>query len=309
MRIVFVATGDIALPTWDWLVQSPWEIVALVTQPDKPAGRRMQLTPPAIKLRAIDAGIPVMQPESLRRRTAIDAVAALRPDLIVVMAYGQILTQRFLDIPPRGCINLHASLLPKYRGASCIQAALDHGDEETGITVMHMVRALDAGDVILQKKHAIAAQDTGATLHDALAELAPSALAEAITLLGAGTAPRFPQDENAVSYVGKLSRDDGRIDWNMPAAAIERRIRAYHSWPGTYALLENGARLKIFPPVMCHQETECTAGVGILHEQQWLVGCGDGAIALSDVQAEGGKRMKAVDFARGQRDGIRFSPV
>lgn len=151
MKVVFVATGDIALPTWHWLKNSRHEVVALVTQPDKPAGRKMQLTPPAIKRAALDAGVLVLQPESLRKRSAIDQVAALAPDLIVVMAYGQILTERFLQIAPVGCINLHASLLPKYRGASCIQAAIDAGDAETGITVMHMVKQLDAGDVICQK--------------------------------------------------------------------------------------------------------------------------------------------------------------
>jgi methionyl-tRNA formyltransferase len=172
---------------------------------------------------------------------------------------------------------------------------------------MHMVRELDAGDVILQKIHTIGDQETGATLHDVLAELAPSALAEAIDLLHAGTAPRIPQDPTVVSYVGKLSREDGRIDWRLSAVEIERRIRAYHSWPGTYAVLENGARIKIFPPVFRDQSISCAPGMGVIHQQHWLVGCGDEALILSEVQAEGGKRMAAADFARGQRDGICFT--
>lgn len=305
MRVVVVATGDIALPTWEWLVASPWQVVALVTQPDKPAGRRMQLTPPEIKLRAVAAGIPVMQPESLRRKSAIDAVAALQPDLIVVMAYGQVLTQRFLNIPPLGCINVHASLLPKYRGASCIQAALDHGDAETGITVMHMVRALDAGDIILQQSLPIRAEETGETLHDALAQLAPMALAAAMELLRDGKAKRISQEESLVSYVGKLTRDEGRLDWSRSAVELERRIRAYHPWPGTYTTLEQGGRVKIFPPTTVIDDIDMPAGEGTLFKQQVIIGCGQGAIALTDVQAEGGKRMSAVDFARGHRGSFR----
>lgn len=306
MKVVFVATGDIALPAWDWLLQSSWQVLALVTQPDKPAGRRMQLTPPAIKVRALEAGIPVMQPESLRKKSAIDAVAALQPDLIVVMAYGQILTQRFLEIPPLGCINLHASLLPRYRGASCIQAAIDHGDAETGITVMHMVRALDAGDIILQKRHIMRAGETGESLHDALATLAPVALEEAMRMLALRQAPRLVQDEQQASYVGKLLREQGRIDWSHTATAVERRIRAYHSWPGTFAQLDHGARVKIFPPVTLVDHPGLAAGEAFITDQQVIIGCGEGAIALSDVQMEGGKRMPARDFARGQRDSIRF---
>lgn len=308
MRVVFVATGDIALPTWDWLVRSPYEVVALVTQPDKPAGRKMQLTAPTIKLRALEAGIPVMQPESLRKKSAIDAVAALSPDLIVVMAYGQILTERFLAIPPLGCINLHASLLPKYRGAACIQAAIDQGDAATGITVMHMVRALDAGDIISQKSTPIRAEETGGTLHDTLADLAPMALTEVIEMFAAGQSPRQPQEESLVSYVGKLAREDGRLPWTSPAAALERRIRAYDPWPGTFAVTEQGLRVKCFPAVSVVEDVALAPGVCLVRDQQVLVGCGTGALALTEVQAEGGKRMRAMDFLRGQRESLRFVP-
>lgn len=308
MKVVFVATGDIALPTWDWLVRSPWQVVALVTQPDKPAGRKMQLTPPTIKLRALDAGIPVMQPESLRKKAAIDAVAALSPDVIVVMAYGQILTERFLAIPPLGCINLHASLLPKYRGAACIQAAIDQGDAVSGITVMHMVRELDAGDIILQKTTPIRPEDTGGSLHDTLAALAPEALAEVLGLFAAGQSPRLPQEASQVSYVGKLAREDGRLSWASSAAALERRIRAYDPWPGTFAVMEQGQRVKIFPPVTVVEGVELAPGACVVRDHQVLVGCGDAALSLADVQAEGGKRMRAMDFVRGQREGLRFVP-
>jgi methionyl-tRNA formyltransferase len=306
MKVVFVATGDIALPTWHWLKNSRHEVVALVTQPDKPAGRKMQLTPPAIKRAALDAGVLVLQPESLRKRWAIDQVAALAPDLVVVMAYGQILTERFLQIAPVGCINLHASLLPKYRGASCIQAAIDAGDAETGITVMHMVKQLDAGDVICQKKLLLDGRETGGSLHDALAELAPQALAQAIDLLASGDAPRLLQDEALSSYVGKLLREDGRIDWCLPAAGLERRIRAYDPWPGTYSHHHQGGRLKIFPPVQVVDTADLAPGQVRVLDQQLLVGCGEGALVLSQLQAEGGKRMAAIDYARGQREAWYF---
>ncbi len=307
MRVVVVATGDIALPTWEWLLNSPWRILALVTQPDKPAGRGMRLTPPQIKLRAIEAGIPVMQPESLRRKSAIDAVAELKPDLIIVMAYGQILNQRFLDIPSLGCINVHASLLPKYRGASCIQAALDHGDAETGITIMHMVRALDAGDLILQKTQSISPEDTGESLHDSLARLAPLALADAMNLLHEGNARRIPQNEGEVTYVGKLTREHGRLDWTQSSVDIERRIRAYHPWPGTFATLEQGTRVKIFPSTRSMDHVAIPPGHGEIRDQQVLIGCGSGALVINQVQAEGAKRMSAIDFANGIRGGLRFA--
>jgi methionyl-tRNA formyltransferase len=306
MRVVFVATGDIALPTWEWLMASGVEVVALVTQPDKPQGRRMELTPPAIKLRAMAAGVRVMQPISLRKKSAIDAVAALCPDLIVVMAYGQILTERFLSLAPMGCINVHASLLPRHRGAACIQAAIDAGDEESGITLMHMARALDAGDIILQKKRLIRENETGGSLHDALAELAPGALAELLQDLREGTAERIPQDEARVTHVGKLQREDGLLDWSQSAFLLERRIRAYDPWPGTFAVMEGGTRVKIFPPTRMVEAESLAVGESRVTAGELWIGCGEGALILTQVQAEGGKRIAAMDFARGQRGEIRF---
>jgi methionyl-tRNA formyltransferase len=277
-----------------------------VTQPDKPAGRRLLLTPPAIKLRALAAQLPVLQPESLRTRNAIDTVTALQPDVIIVMAYGQILTSRFLEIPRITCINLHASLLPRFRGAACIQAAIDHGDLESGISVMHMVRALDAGDVILQKKITISSTETGATLHDRLAELAPLALAESLEQLEIGNAQRNPQDPSQVTYIGKLLRDDGLLDWNMSAESLERRIRAYHSWPGTFTHMASGGRLKIFPFTKVVSASDLTPGQTQMSSEGLVVGCGVGALLLDEVQAEGGKRMPAIAFAHGQRNEVRF---
>lgn len=301
MRLIFIATGDIALPSFRFLLQHGPRPLALLTQPDKPAGRHQRLTPPAIKCEAIAAGIPVLQPAKIGDAAA--QLAALEPDVLVVMAYGQILREDTLTIARKAIINLHASLLPRYRGAACIQAAIDAGDATTGITAMHVVRELDAGDVILAQSLAIAADETGGRLHDRLAELAAGTLAATLAQLAAGTAPRVPQEPALASYVPKLARDAGRLDWSQAAGALERRIRAYDPWPGTFAVaIEAGRekRLKIHPP------TIAVAGVLAAGEirregSQLLVGCGTGALELTTVQPEGGKLMTAADYLRGRK--------
>ena len=301
MKLIFIATGDIALPAFRHLLASGPRPLALVTQPDKPTGRRQTLTPPAIKLAALAAGIPVYQPEKIGD-IAVD-LAALEPEFIVVMAYGQILRKNILTLASRAIINLHASLLPKYRGAACIQAAIDAGDSETGITAMHVVSALDAGDIILAESIPIAADETGGSLHDRLAALAAPVMASALEHLAAGTAPRIPQDVAASCYISKLDRDHGRIDWTQDAAAIERRIRAYDPWPGTYTLAtEDGRpkRLKIFPPATVVDQS-LTPGEIVISENQLIVGCGTAALQLGTVQPEGTRRMSATDYLRGRK--------
>lgn len=299
-RIVFIGTGDIALPAFRWLLASPAPPAALVTQPDRPAGRHRDLKPPAIKESAADAGVEVLQPEKVREADALEAIAALRPDLIVVMAYGQILPQALIEMAPLGCVNLHASLLPKYRGAACIQAALDAGDAETGVTLMHVVKQLDAGDVILAKSIPIGPRDTGGTLHDRLAEAAVEALVDGLPLLLEGRAPRTPQDEiGPSSHVSKLGRDDGRIDWSWPAARIERRLRAYDPWPGCSTVYE-GRRFKVFPFA---EVVDPSGEPGRIREVDGrvIVGCGEHALALDEVQPDGSRRMPALDWWRGLR--------
>lgn len=301
MRLIFIATGDIALPTFEHLLAHGPRPLALVTQPDKPVGRHQVLTPPAIKQAAEAAGIPVYQPEKIGE--ICDVLAAMEPDLFVVMAYGQILRKDILELARVAIINLHASILPKYRGAACIQAAIDAGDPETGITVMHVVRELDAGDVILTKTLEIRATETGGELHDRLAQLAPVALAEAIRKIADGTAERVPQDRELSSYVPKLERDDGRIDWTQDAASIERRVRAYEPWPGTFTMACEGGkmkRLKVFPP-LSRVDADLSPGEIVLNEGRVIVGSGSGALALESVQPEGGKRMQAVDYFRGRK--------
>lgn len=302
MKLLVAATGDIALPLWDWLMGQEHPVIGLLTQPDKPQGRKMIVTPPAIKERAIAAGIPVMQPESLRKRAVIDGLVALEADLIIVMAYGQMLPTRFIESGRLGCVNLHASLLPKYRGAACIPAAIWNGDTETGVTLMHVVKEMDAGDIINRLKIPIATDDTGGSLHDKLAMLAPSVLEQAMTSLLFGGAKREPQELACVSHVGKITRDHGRIDWTRSALEIERLIRAMDPWPGTYSQTCFGQRLKIFPFCRVLDGDQPPGALAIM-DGALCVGTGQGVLRLAEIQPEGGKRMCAMAYARGMRDG------
>src|SRR5437588_1565993 len=246
MRIVFIGTGEIGVPTLRALQKSEDELVGVVTQPDKPAGRTQKITAPPIKKMLIGSGLNanpvqdsprragIFQPARIKDPEAINQIRALAPDVIVVMAYGQILPRAVLEIPKIASLNLHASLLPRWRGAAPIQAAIAAGDHETAITVMYMDEGLDTGDILLQHKIAISPTETGATLHDRLAQIAPEALLESLRLLAAGNAPRVPQDKSLANYAPKLNREAGRLNWNESAEAIERKIRAYNPWPGTF---------------------------------------------------------------------------
>ncbi|MBK1834228.1 methionyl-tRNA formyltransferase [Roseibacillus ishigakijimensis] len=302
MRIVFLGTGEIALPAFRALLESDHEVVALVTQPDKAVGRSSKLQPPAIKVIAQEADIPVLQPEKVRAPEALAELAALEAEVMVVMAYGQILPQKLIDLPRKAIINLHASLLPEYRGASCIQAAIQNGDAETGWTVMHVVKALDAGDIIATHPTAIGRQETASELHDRLAEQGPEALLSALEALQNDTATRTPQNESATSYAPKLEREDGRLDWSQGAEELERLIRAYHTWPGTFTTYRDGRgksrRLKVFPPTEV-LDAGGTPGEVLAHPDGLQIACGEGSLLLSQVQPEGSRRMSATDFGRG----------
>lgn len=301
-----MGTGDIALPSFKALLESEYELVGLFTQPDKPVGRKQVMTPPAIKVVADEHGIPVWQPERLRGSESVAEIEALKPDLIVVMAYGQILPKRVINAPVISCINLHASLLPRFRGASCIQGAIDAGDEETGITVMHVAPALDEGDVILQHPLALEPEHTGGLVHDLLAELAPAALMEAVELLFDGAASRTVQNDAAACYVPKLMRNDGEIDWKMDATALERRVRAYDPWPGTSTSFTDNKgktrRLKIFPPVEVLPAVNTVAGeVLSLDKNGLVIACGTDAMKVTNLQPEGSPRMTIQQFANGAK--------
>jgi len=301
MRIIFMATGEIAVPTLKRLIADGTPPLALVTQPDRPVGRHQhEAVPPPVKRLAVAAGIPVFQPEEAN--DAVPELAALRPDVVVVMAYGQILKRPVIELASKAIINLHASLLPKYRGAACIQAAIDAGDVETGVTAIHVVKKLDAGDIIHARVIPITSGDTGGTMHDKLAALAPEVLIETLAMLAAGPAPRMAQDVAHVSHVGKLMRGDGLLDWTRPAMALERRIRAYDPWPGTFTTFAHRGkikRLKVFPKATLLESGDLAPGMVRIQGESLFVGCGDGALALSEVQPEGGKRMSALEFARG----------
>lgn len=303
-RIIFLGTGDIAIPSFEWLIESGRIPVALVTQPDRPAGRRRELKAPRIKELALQHGIPVLQPERVREEGALEAIEALSPDLMVVMAYGQILPNRLIEMAPRGCVNLHASLLPKYRGAACIQAAIDAGDPTTGVTLMHVVKQLDAGDVILACDTPIGPTDTGGVLHDRLAGVAMDTLKAGLPGLLDGSAPRRSQDDlGEMSHVSKLGRDDGRIDWTWSAERIERRLRAYDPWPGCWAEFADGGsvrRIKLYPFA---ELVEIDAEPGSLHEIEGrlCVACGQQGLLLAEVQPDGSRRMPVGDWWRGFR--------
>jgi len=303
MRIVFLGTGEIGLPSLEALLNSlAHDVVAVVTQPDKRVGRKQMVTPPAIKVRAEAAGVPVLQPEKIR--LSVDELAAYRADVFVVVAYGQLLPRTVLDIPVKGCLNIHASLLPRHRGASPIQAAIREGDEESGITIMWMDEGLDTGDVLLQDSLTIVPEETGGSLHDRLALLAPDTLERALAKILEGDPPKVPQDETQATHSRKLERIHGKIDWTASAESLERLIRAYNPWPGTYTLLKlpDGAssQLKIHSVAVVEDGEACPVGGTVLTaDSRLLVSCGTGVLELLEVQLEGRKRLAAAEFLRG----------
>jgi methionyl-tRNA formyltransferase len=295
MRVVFIGTGEIGVPVLRWLLDSgEHELVGVVTQPDKPVGREQRIQAPPIKAALGDRELPVLQPERIKRPEAIDGIRELAPEVIVVMAYGQILPRAVLDIPPIACLNLHASLLPKHRGAAPIQAAILSGDGETGITVMYMDEGLDTGDMLLKRSIPIAADETGGSLHDRLAEISPAALEEALHLLAAGEAPRIPQNPAEATYAPKLEREHGLIASTQPAEEIERKIRAFDPWPGSYTFLRDDTgrerKVKIYRAIL---ESSAGGAAGI------RIAASGGTLVLLDVQLEGKKRMNAAEFVRG----------
>ena len=310
MRIVFIGTGEIGVPTLGALLDSEHELVGVVTQPDKPVGREQRIEPPPIKKALLGRarlaasaeatagkpGAPIFQPAKIKDPQAIEEIRGLKPDVIVVAAYGQILPRNVLEIPRLACLNLHASLLPRWRGAAPIQAAIAAGDSATGITVMYMDEGLDTGDILLQRNIEIPPNETGAALHDRLAQIAPEALLESLRLLAAGNAPRIPQDNARATYAPKLKREHGLIDWSESAEAIERKIRAYNPWPGAF-MKAGSQNLKIFSASVIDRTGE--PGEILSSDKDLIVAAGKGALSLAEVQLEGKRRMSAAEFVRG----------
>ena len=311
MRIVFIGTGGIGLPVLRWLLQSrEHELIGVVTQPDKPAGRAQRPEAPPIKAALAGSALPILQPARIKREEAVADIRVLAPDVIVVMAYGQILPRQLLEIPRMACLNLHASLLPRHRGAAPIQAAIVTGDPESGITVMYMDEGLDTGDILLQSRLEIARDETGGSLYERLAQIAPAALDEAITHLQKGNAPRIPQDSSVATYAPKLGREDGRIDWAEPAVLIERKIRAFDPWPGAFTLLRDATgrdrKLKIFrAKVVAPAKT--APGEILRSDGSIVIAANDGALSLGEVQLEGKRRMSAAEFLRGHAMPMRIA--
>lgn len=300
-----MGAGEIGLPSLRWMLElADHEVVGIYTQPDKKIGRKQVLTPPVVKVMAEEAGVPVFQPETFRNNeSAIEELRGLDCDIAIVMAYGQILPRAVIEAPKKACINLHASLLPRHRGASPIQAAIRDGDSETGITLMHIASKLDSGDMILKERTPIAAEDTGEILHDRLADIGPILLEKSLTLLESDTIAAEAQDESLVTYSGKLERDHGEIDWSQSADTLERLIRAYDPWPGTYTAVDLGGerrKLKIYPYVEVGPDSDEPPGTVIGLDHDLTVSCGDGSLILKgDLQLEGRKRMSAGDLLRG----------
>jgi methionyl-tRNA formyltransferase len=301
MRILYIGSGDIGLPALTWLLDSGHDIAAVFTQPDKPAGRRMELLAPPVKELALERGIPVYQPVKLRAADSVIHIRSFAADLIVVMAYGQILPLGVLNAARIACINLHASILPRHRGAAPIQSAILAGDTESGVTVMYMDEGLDTGDILLIRRIPIRDDETGGTLHDRLAQITPGALAEAVALLEAGNAPRIPQDGAQATYAKKLTRTDGLIDWTRPSDEVARLIRAMNPWPGAFTWLPGARKLKIHAALPEPLGAGLPGHVARADGQGILVGCGAGSLLLQEVQVEGKRRMAAQSLVNGRQ--------
>ena len=302
MKIIFLGTGEIGLPSLKAIYDSSdHHIISVFTQPDKPFGRKGELKPSEIKKFAQSKNIPIYQPEKIREQEAIDQLSLGNPDVLVVVAYGQILPEAVLRIPKIACINLHASLLPLYRGASPIQAAILNGDKQTGLTSMYIAEGLDDGDLLKSKELIIDQDETGGSLHDRLAALGPELLIESLNLLSTGQAPREEQDHDQATHVSKLSRSDGEIDWSQSAESIERKIRAFDPWPGTFTYFPDGTLVKIFPPVSIEKNRDGEPGVIISTQSDHVtVSCGVGAMSFSSIQPAGRKKMSLSSYMAGK---------
>lgn len=303
MRVVFIGTGEIGLPSLQALLESKdVSVAAVVTQPDKPVGRSQKVTASPVKTLAFKYHLPIYQPEDINVPAAVAQLKYLKPDVLVVCAYGQILKKQILNLPSKACLNIHASLLPKYRGASCIQGSLLNGDRTTGITVIWMDEGLDTGDILIQDVLSIGRRETAGSLHDRLAALAPAVLLKGLDQIAKGKAARTKQDPEKSSYVKKMTKEHGHIDWSRPQVEIDRHIRAMTPWPSAYSWLpEPGDQkmLKIFGTILSKRAKGRPGEVVRVDKHGILVAAGEGGLLLREVQIEGRKRLHAAEFARG----------
>ena len=305
MRVLFMGTPEFAVPPLEKLVHEHCRVVAAYTQPDKPGGRGRSLIMSPVKMAALSMGLPVVQPESLKERAAAEKLAGFQPDVIIVAAFGQILPQTVLDIPRYGCLNIHPSLLPRYRGASPVAAAILAGDEVTGVTIMLLDSGLDTGPLLAQEKMTISSTDTTGSLSIKLSHMAAEMLPDALRRWTAGVITPRPQNEAEVTHSHAIKKEDGEVDWQLPAADIWRRVRAFQPWPGAYTCWD-GRRLEIIEAVALPREGKHKHKVGEVvalkrEGAAFGISTGEGILGVIKVQLQGKQAMPAVDFLRGQR--------
>jgi methionyl-tRNA formyltransferase len=303
LSLIFMGTPDLACASLRALLNAPEiKITAVVTQPDRPVGRNPLPQPPPVKKTAIEAGIPVLQPERARNPEFVEQLRAFAPDLIVVAAFGQILPKAILDMPRFGCLNVHTSLLPKYRGAAPIQWAILNGDAQTGVTLMKMAPALDVGDILAQSTTAIEPSDNAETLHDRLADMGATLLVQTVQDYVAGKIIPRPQNESEATYVGKISKEDGRLNWSLPARVLWNRIRGFTPWPGAFTFIPATPKPRLLKIWRAQVEEHFNGAPGhILSADKTgiVIACGSGALRVLELQREGGRRMNAQDFLAG----------
>ncbi|PJF48795.1 MAG: methionyl-tRNA formyltransferase [Chloroflexi bacterium] len=299
-RVIFMGTPSFAVPALSALIEANYDIVAVVTQPDAPAGRGRQIQSPPVKALALQHRLQVMQPDSLRPPSVVAELRALAPDVIIVAAFGQILRPEVLALPPHGCLNIHASLLPRWRGASPVSAAIAAGDAVTGVTLMLMEAGLDSGPIIAQRPEPIRPDDTTGSLTERLARLGAALLIETLPAWLAGAIVPQRQDESRVTLAGRLKKEDGRLDWSRSAEALERHVRAMSPWPSAFTTWQ-GRQMKVLRAAIA--AAACAPGLppgGVSVDRSGVyVRCGDGALRLLEVQMEGKPAMEAAAFARG----------
>jgi len=310
MQLMFMGTAEFAVPTLEALAASEHNLLGVVTQPDRPSGRGRKLTPSAVKRVALEHGLSIYQPERVRGAKFIRILNQLKPEAIVIVAYGQILPKHILDMPPSGCINIHPSLLPKYRGAAPIQRAIINGERTTGVTIMLMDEGEDTGDLILQKEVEIFDDDTAATLHDRLAHIAGDLLLESLGLAQNAPPPHYPQNESEVTYAPKLTKEDGLINWNNSAIQICNLVRGTLPWPGAYTYLGKEQLLKV---LSCSLRSSTSSAYGepitetspgtiyVTDKKEIMVKTGEGVILLKTVQPANKQQMDIKAFINGYR--------
>lgn len=300
MRIVFMGTPDFAVPCLRALLDMKHDIAAVVTQPDRGVVRGKKLPPPPVKVLAAEAGVPVYQPEKIKTKEFTQTLRDLKPDVIVVVAFGQILSQEILDIPPYGCINVHASLLPKYRGAAPINWCIIKGEKLTGVTTMYMDKGLDTGDMIINKELVIYENETAGELHDRMMELGASVLSETMELLAAGTVKRIPQNNAEATYAPIMTKALGRIDWSKDAYEIRNLVRGTYPWPGAFSTY-NGKVFKVLSAEVCEYgvKNEKWGSITSVNRDSIVISCGTGSLRVKELQFENEKRMSVEAYLRG----------